>query len=308
MRQDQQFTEILKYLRNQEGWSQSYLAAKLDISAGTYSSYERGLSEPTLSILIKLTRLFNVSIDYMALGKEFIMPLTVEESNLEQLDLVALRLENRIDRQTRLLSYISGKLENDLSSLVKQYSEEYIELFSRTSGTMVLEEELWKIERCSRKTLVAYPNCEEFLHYDEKSNKYTENNNFSNLVSSLRMYPENCFVDIYANNVDIKGIEKYKELIVKRCGKAALKRVEVWQCNQPIITQYVIYDLLLTKLKEKHPSLFDLVIDYVIDDRYMALLISPQIKFHGVNFLTDKDHCNYVINHFNHLLKHAVRI
>ena len=308
MSKKQQFTEILKYLRNQEGWSQSYLAAKLDVSIGTYSSYERGLSEPTVSILVKLSNLFNVSIDYLALGKEFKLPLTVEESNLEQIDLVALRLENRIERQTRLLSYISGKFEDDLSSLVKGYSEEFINELSRTSGTMVLEEELWKIERFSLKTRVAYPNSDEFLNFNEQSEKYTENNNFSNLVSTLREYPENSFIDVYANNVKKAGIEKYKDLIVKRCGKAALKRVQIWQCDQPIISQYVIYELQLTALKEKHPSLSDLIEEHIFDDHYLALLITPQIKYHGINLLADKDHCQYMINHFNHLLSQSQRV
>ena len=308
MPQELQFSEILKFLRNQEGWPQSYLAAKLDISVGTYSSYERGISEPTLQVLVKLSDLFNVSIDYLAVGKEFIMPLSVEESTDAQMDLLALRLENRIDRQTRLLSYIGGKFERDLSSLVKAYSKQYIDELSRTSGTMVLEEELWDIERCSRKTRVAYPNCGEFLYFDEQSGEYIENNNFSNLVFSLREYPENSFIDIYANDVDKTGVEKYKQLIVNRCGKAALKRVETWQCNQPIITQYVIYELELSKLKSKHSMLFDLVIDNVVDDKYLALLITPQIKFHGVNFLSDKDHCQYAMNHFNHLLNQSTRI
>ena len=308
MRSKQQFPEILKYLRNQEGWPQSYLATKLDISVGTFSSYERGLSEPTLPILVKLSQIFNVSIDYLALGKEYIMPLTTEESDIKHIDLMALRLENRIERQTRLLSFISGKIENDLSSLVKHYSEEYISELSRTSGTMVLEEELWKIERYSKKTLVVYPHSEEFLNFDEQTGKYSENNNFSNLVAALREHPENSFVDIYANNVKKPSIKKYKELIVKRCGKAALKRVETWQCNQPVITQYVVYELQLAKLNEQHPSLFDLVIDHTFNDCYLAIIITPQINLYGVNFLADKIHCQFMINHFNYLLSQSVRV
>ena len=308
MRTNTQFPEIIKYLRNEEGWSQGYLASKLDISVGTYSSYERGLSEPALSVLIKVSNLFNVSIDYLASGKEFIVPLTVEENNLKQIDLATIRLENRIERQTRLLSYISGKLESDLSSLVKRYSDDYNEVFSKTSGIMVLEEELWKIERCSRITRVCYPNHEEFLKYDESSGIYIENDNFYNLVTSLKKHPENSFIDIYADSVDKNAVLQYKKFIEKRCGKAALKRVQTWQCRVPVITQYVIYELNLTRLRNKHPSLYDLVINNVIDDCFMGLLITPQIKFHGINFLADKDHCRYMMAHFKHLLDQSQRI
>ena len=65
--------EILAYL--------SIIADKLDISERTLTRYESGISEPTISVLIKLSLLFNVSIDYIAVIKyeETILTPSIKE-------------------------------------------------------------------------------------------------------------------------------------------------------------------------------------------------------------------------------------
>ena len=308
MKTNYQFPEILKYLRNQEGWPQSHLANKLNVSAGTYSAYERGVTEPNLSILDKLSKIFNVSIDFLVTGKEFAMPITNEQRDLRQADLITSRLENKIERQTRILSSIAGKLENDLATLVRNYINEYSEIFSRTSDTTILEEELWKIESCSRLTRVLYPNATEFLRYDSQAEDYIPNEYFYNIETNLRNRPDNNYIDIYSAEVEVKAISKYRELIVKHCGKAALKRIQSWHCKQSIIAQCVVYDLKLSMLRDKYPFLFDLTIDSVFDDRYLALIIAPQVEFQAANFLADKEHCRYIFNHFQYLLEISERI
>ena len=47
------------------------LADKIGISTRTLARYEEGKNEPTLSILVKLSQIFNVSIDYIAGTKQF---------------------------------------------------------------------------------------------------------------------------------------------------------------------------------------------------------------------------------------------
>ena len=308
MNKKHQFSEILKYLRNEENWSQSYLADKLDISTGTYSSYERGLSDPALTTLIKLSNIFKVSIDYLAQGKEFPIPLTPEENNIQHLDRMTLRLETRMEGQTRLLNHISRNLENDISSIVKSYSDDFVDIFSRSSGVLLLEDEMWSIEQCSRKTMAAYPNADEFLKYDSEKKEYHEGDYFHNLVSVLREYPENQYIEIYAKGSNLDNVEQYKKLIERQCGKAALKRFEMWKCNQPIIAPYIIYTIQQSILREKHPSIFKLVENSIIDGTYLAMIVTPQEDSFGVNFLADKKHCRYIIDHFNNLLKESVLI
>lgn len=56
----------IKDLREDNDLTRAQLAKKLDISERTLSRYENGEYEPTIGILIKLSLMFNVSIDYTA--------------------------------------------------------------------------------------------------------------------------------------------------------------------------------------------------------------------------------------------------
>lgn len=60
------FGEKLKTLRTERGLGQIALAAKLDVSKSVISLWELNKSEPTLSNLIKISKFFDVSIDYLA--------------------------------------------------------------------------------------------------------------------------------------------------------------------------------------------------------------------------------------------------
>lgn len=55
-------------LRKEAGLSQEELSAKLGVTQQTISKYERGIREPDLATLLKLSELFNCSIDYI-IGK-----------------------------------------------------------------------------------------------------------------------------------------------------------------------------------------------------------------------------------------------
>ena len=60
--------------------NQEELANKLGISKRTLLRYESGVSEPTISILISLSLLFNVSIDYLAGIKD---TTEIDEASME---------------------------------------------------------------------------------------------------------------------------------------------------------------------------------------------------------------------------------
>ena len=59
----------LKKLRKEKGVSQGTVAIALRITPSAYSNYEQGLRIPTIPILIKLCKFFNVTSDYL-LGLE----------------------------------------------------------------------------------------------------------------------------------------------------------------------------------------------------------------------------------------------
>ncbi len=61
--------EIIKSLRIEKGMTQTQLASLLFTSQDTVSLWERGKSLPDVSAVINMTKIFNVSADYL-LGLE----------------------------------------------------------------------------------------------------------------------------------------------------------------------------------------------------------------------------------------------
>ena len=61
--------ERIASLRQIRGISQSELARRLHISPSTVGMYEQGRREPSVEILIALSREFDVSLDYLLCGK-----------------------------------------------------------------------------------------------------------------------------------------------------------------------------------------------------------------------------------------------
>ena len=59
------FSERLKELRTEKNIGQIELATKIEVSRGIISLWENGLREPTLSSLIRISKFFNVSLDYL---------------------------------------------------------------------------------------------------------------------------------------------------------------------------------------------------------------------------------------------------
>jgi len=59
----------LKKLRKQFGLNQTQIAKKIGVSQNSYSRYELGNAEPSYDCLVSLSKIFNVSIDYL-LGNE----------------------------------------------------------------------------------------------------------------------------------------------------------------------------------------------------------------------------------------------
>ncbi|MDO6230880.1 helix-turn-helix transcriptional regulator [Streptococcus parasanguinis] len=60
-----EFSERLKKLRKDTGLTQVDVASKLGISQQAYASWERGIKKPTQENLVKLSKILNVSVDYL---------------------------------------------------------------------------------------------------------------------------------------------------------------------------------------------------------------------------------------------------
>lgn len=60
-----EFSERLKNLRKQAGFTQVDVANKLGISQQAYASWERGSKKTTQDNLVKIAQILNVSVDYL---------------------------------------------------------------------------------------------------------------------------------------------------------------------------------------------------------------------------------------------------
>ena len=61
----------LKTIRKERNLNQLKVAMDLNITREALSYYENGKREPSLSMLLKMSDYFNVSINYLITGKEF---------------------------------------------------------------------------------------------------------------------------------------------------------------------------------------------------------------------------------------------
>ena len=61
----------LKKIRKSKNLNQQKVAMDLNISREALSYYENGRREPSLALLLEMSRYFNVSINYLITGKEF---------------------------------------------------------------------------------------------------------------------------------------------------------------------------------------------------------------------------------------------
>lgn len=58
-------------LRKASGLSQAQLAKALNISASAVGMYEQGRREPNIDTLAAMSKLFDVSLDYLITGSEY---------------------------------------------------------------------------------------------------------------------------------------------------------------------------------------------------------------------------------------------
>ena len=61
----------LRQIRKSRNLNQQKVAMDLNISREALSHYENGKREPSLEMLNRLSKYFNVSIDYLINGEEF---------------------------------------------------------------------------------------------------------------------------------------------------------------------------------------------------------------------------------------------
>ena len=59
----------IAFLRIGKGWSQAELGRRLGVSASAIGMYEQGRKEPSLGLVVRIARLFGVTVDYLLTGE-----------------------------------------------------------------------------------------------------------------------------------------------------------------------------------------------------------------------------------------------
>lgn len=65
------YYEILKSLRKKHRMTQLEVSKKLGVSPSAYAMYERGERQPNIEALILLSKLYDVSLDYLLIGTNY---------------------------------------------------------------------------------------------------------------------------------------------------------------------------------------------------------------------------------------------
>src|SRR5574344_1626314 len=93
--------KYIKHLRIDRGLTQDELAIKIPISRQSVSSWERGLSLPDPDVLIKLSQIFEVSVDDLLMG-------TSTNEKINPHTKVTLSLYHDIHRKRKIIEYLVG--------------------------------------------------------------------------------------------------------------------------------------------------------------------------------------------------------
>ena len=97
------FATNVKNLRREIGFTQTELAEKIFVNKSMISAYEKGKRMPSLDVLIQLSSIFNVSIDY----------------------LLGIQRENTDDKETAIdISGLNNKQRKIIKELIDVFREQ----------------------------------------------------------------------------------------------------------------------------------------------------------------------------------------
>lgn len=104
------FSERLKMLRKERGWSQEDLATKLDVSPGSVGNWEIGPYEPHAKTLKTLAALFDVEVRYLLHGEKGESPMAIGERPQEYNTVNLVELLREVEDARDRLDRVAQKL------------------------------------------------------------------------------------------------------------------------------------------------------------------------------------------------------
>ena len=92
---------FLKKLRENKNYTQEQLAELIPISRQAISKWERGLAIPDSSVLVKLSSLFNVSINEILLGEY------ITKNNINDINQISLKLYDEKNKKSKIIKILT---------------------------------------------------------------------------------------------------------------------------------------------------------------------------------------------------------
>ena len=103
------FADKLIRLRKKAGWSQEELAARLDVSRQSVSKWESAQSIPDLEKIVRLSKLFGVTTDYLLKDEMTDEEMPKESSKESEVRYVSMQEANRFmeikEQTSKMIAY-----------------------------------------------------------------------------------------------------------------------------------------------------------------------------------------------------------
>ena len=104
----------IKQLRDENNWTQLELSQKMNCAMSSVAMYEKGDRKPSLEVLIKLSEIFNCSIDYILCKSDIRNPEEVKNvkfANAGGLDTTGLDEEDlrELQKEVDYIKKVKGK-------------------------------------------------------------------------------------------------------------------------------------------------------------------------------------------------------
>lgn len=101
------FSEKLKLLRKNKGYTQEELAAQLNVSRIAVAKWEAGQTYPDIMNLIQISNMMNVSVDYLVKEQECeVIPASSEHSHINEI--ISFRLEANVNTYAAFMNETSS--------------------------------------------------------------------------------------------------------------------------------------------------------------------------------------------------------
>lgn len=257
-KKEETLNDRIKKLRKKKGMTQLELAEKVHVTDKAVSKWETGEGNPEITILIELTKLFEVSLDYLLTGEEkepeiivmSKMELSCKNDDIELFNTIDLQGK---DESGHLVTYYLEKYNchNVYKAFIKKV--EIKNLFSTTSGkTSIYNKETLL------KLMFSYNDVESL----EEIN-FFEHNNYRDCYGSIHNNTRGYLYKIYNSNL----VESLLPLMSD--DSSILTRIlsinENNMLNSIVNWQVVYINILNYAIKEKRKLIIDKIIKIVIE-------------------------------------------